>query len=90
MEEYSVHRHSGGWLFFVKASFAISLGLMGLGVLWMPVDLWLKGYLVMGLMFVVGSTITLAKTIRDEHEAKRVINRLSEARTEKLLKEYAD
>ena len=49
-----------GWLFYVKA-FGISLGLMVLGIVWLPTDLWIKGYLVMGIMFVVGPTITLPR-----------------------------
>ncbi|MGB2246064.1 MAG: YiaA/YiaB family inner membrane protein [Alcanivorax sediminis] len=90
MDESTIQRHSSGWLFYVKASFAISLGLMVLGIVWLPTDLWIKGYLVMGCMFVVGSTITLAKTLRDDHEARRLINRISDAKTERLLKEYTD
>ena len=90
MDESAIQRHSGGWLFYVKAAFGISLGLMIMGIVWLPTDLWIKGYLVMGIMFVVGSTITLAKTLRDDHEARRLINRISEAKTERLLKEYTD
>ena len=78
MDESTIQRHSGGWLFYVKAAFGISLGLMILGIVWLPTDLWIKGYLVMGIMFVVGSTITLAKTLRDDHEARRLINRISQ------------
>ncbi|KGD64119.1 hypothetical protein Y5S_02659 [Alcanivorax nanhaiticus] len=90
MDESTIQRHSSGWLFYVKASFAISLGLMIVGIVWLPTDLWIKGYLVMGSLFVVGSTITLAKTLRDDHEARRLINRISDAKTERLLKEYTD
>ncbi|MGB1465253.1 MAG: YiaA/YiaB family inner membrane protein [Alcanivorax nanhaiticus] len=90
MDESTIQRHSSGWLFYVKASFAISLGLMIIGIVWLPTDLWIKGYLVMGSLFVVGSTITLAKTLRDDHEARRLINRISDAKTERLLKEYTD
>lgn len=90
MEEAMLQRHSGGWVFYVKAAFGISLGLMLMGIFWMPAEIWVKGYLGMGLMFCVGSAITLAKTIRDEHEASRLVNRISEARTERLLKEYSE
>ena len=90
MNDLMPQQHSAGWLFFVRASFAISLGLTVLGIVWLPADIWVKGYLAMGLMFATGSAITLAKTVRDEHEAKRLINRISEAKTERLLKEYTD
>ncbi|MEM8752509.1 MAG: YiaA/YiaB family inner membrane protein, partial [Pseudomonadota bacterium] len=46
-----------------------------------------KGFLTMGTLFLTGSTFTLAKTIRDEHEAQLLHNRIDEARTEKLLRE---
>lgn len=90
MEEQSLTRHSSGWMFYVKTAFAVSTGLMLMGILWLPGDLWIKGYLAMGLMFCIGSAITLTKTVRDDHEARRLINRISEARTERLLKEYTD
>lgn len=90
MEEQALQRHSNGWMFYVRTAFGISTGLMLLGIFWLPADLWVKGYLAMGLMFCIGSAITLTKTVRDDHEARRLINRISEARTERLLKEYAD
>jgi len=34
-----------------------------------------------GWLFLVSSTITLSKTMRDKHESQRLINRVSEART---------
>jgi hypothetical protein len=42
-----------------------------LGIYYMPIDLWIKGFIIMGLFFTVGSTFTLAKTIRDRHESRR-------------------
>ncbi|HKG94407.1 MAG TPA: YiaA/YiaB family inner membrane protein [Gemmatimonadaceae bacterium] len=81
-------RDSASWLFFVRAAFGISLASTVTGLLYLPVDLWVKGYMAMGLFFTIGSTITLSKTLRDEHEAKRLLNRIAEAKTSKLLKEY--
>lgn len=34
----------------------------------MPADLWVKGYLAMGTLFLTGSTFTLSKTMRDNAE----------------------
>ncbi len=76
-----------GWVTFTYASFAMAVFMAGLGVWALPGDLWIKGYLMMSSVFLVGSTFTLAKTTRDEHEAKRFANRLDEAKTEKLLME---
>lgn len=41
----------------------------------------------MGLLFTIDSAITLTKTIRDNTEA-RIVNRVAEAKTEKILNEY--
>ena len=35
----------------------------------------------MGTLFLTGATMTLAKTIRDQHEARTLIHRLADART---------
>ncbi|ORE85523.1 hypothetical protein ATO7_14913 [Oceanococcus atlanticus] len=79
---------SPGWVFFVKTSFGCALLGMLAGVVMMPVDLWMRGYIVMGTLFLVGSSFTLAKTMRDQFESNKMINRLSQARAEKLLEEY--
>ena len=44
-------------------------------------------YLILSNVFLVGSAFTLAKTVRDEHEARCLARRIDEARTEKLLME---
>jgi hypothetical protein len=79
--------NTGAWISFSYLQFVISLGMSALGVWFMPVDLTIKGYLAMALLFNVGATFTLAKTLRDEHEAKRLASRLDEARAERLLME---
>jgi hypothetical protein len=79
--------NTGAWIGFSYIQFAVSLGMSALGIWFMPVDLTVKGYLAMALLFNVSATFTLAKTLRDEHEAKRLAYRLDEARAEKLLME---
>jgi hypothetical protein len=61
---------------------------MALGIMLLPVNGWVKGYMGMGLAFTVGSTVSIAKTTRDIHEAKRITARVDEARVEKLLSEH--
>ena len=80
--------HSTGWVVQTWASFVISVAGMTCGILNLPVDSWVKGYMGMGLAFTVGSTISLAKTTRDMHEAKRITSRIDEARVEKLLTDH--
>ena len=82
--------NSSGWIFFVKASFAIALLATGAGVIFSPTDLLVKGYLGVCSLFLVSTTITLSKTLRDDHESRRFHNRISEARTQQLLKEYTE
>ncbi|MCB0850637.1 MAG: hypothetical protein KDD63_00220 [Bacteroidetes bacterium] len=81
-------QNTSAWRFQVWASFIISLGLTMGGVFYLPVDFWIKGYLAMGLMFLIGSCFSLAKTIRDDHEASSLINRVKQAKTEKMLSEF--
>jgi hypothetical protein len=42
----------------------------------------------MGTLFTIGSTFSLAKTMRDQHEAQKLIHKISNAKTEKMLKEF--
>ena len=88
MEQPAIHQDSPAWIFFAHVSFLVSLTLMGTGIYLLPVSLWIKGYFVMGLFFTVGSTLTLSKTLRDHHEGKKLVNRLNEVKTEKMLHEY--
>jgi hypothetical protein len=41
-------------------------------------------------LFLVFSTITMSKTIRDGHEGSRLHNKISEARTSKMIRELDD
>lgn len=82
--------NSNSWVFFVKVSFAIALFAAAAGVVFAPVDIVIKGYMAISALFLVSTTITLSKTLRDEHEQHRIANRISEARTHQLLKEYGE
>jgi hypothetical protein len=80
--------HSNAWIAQTWISFVVSIGATTMGLLIMPANFWMKGYMGMGLLFSVGSTISLSKTIRDVEESKRIINRVDEAKLEKLLAEH--
>lgn len=79
--------NTGAWLGFTYAQFGVAAFMAALGIWFLPIDIMAKGYMMMTNVFLVGSAFTLAKTVRDEHEARRFANRLEEARTEKLLME---
>lgn len=80
--------HSGAWIIQSWVSFILALFVTGLGIWALPVDLWVKGFMAMGLVFTVGSSLTLAKTVRDQHEAERLTKRIDEARVSRLIAEH--
>lgn len=65
-----------------------AVGTTGVGIYALPATIWVKAFMSMGLLFTVGSTFSLAKTMRDKHESEKLIGRVSEAKTEKLLRDY--
>ncbi len=67
------------------AAFALSLGFLTVGILYLPVDRWQRGFLVLGVLFTVSSCFTLAKVVRDSQEQKSFVSRIDEARREKLM-----
>ena len=90
MESYDTQSNSTGWLLFVKLSFVISLAAMLAAIVFMPGDLMLKGYMGLNSLFIVSSTIMVSKTLRDEHESSKIINKISEAKTNKIISEYTE
>ena len=81
--------HSQSWIVFTYISFVAALGMVLTGIILMPIDLAMKGYLAMGVAMLIQSCITLTKTIRDNDEASKLVNRLEDARTERLLMDVA-
>ncbi|MGJ4930608.1 YiaA/YiaB family inner membrane protein [Bradyrhizobium sp. HKCCYLS2038] len=85
----NVQPHSGAFITFSYASFGASAFLVALGVFFMPIDLWMKGYLTMGIVMLVQTCVTLTKTLRDRHESSKLVNRIEDARAERLLMEVS-
>ncbi len=88
MRNNDVQRDTPAWIFQVWASFALAVGTTTVGIAYMPLDPWIRAFFAMGLLFSVGSSFTLAKTLRDNHEAHRLLNRLNEAKTEKIIRDF--
>ncbi len=88
MERPTINENTPAWMAFVWISFGISVGLMSIGIYQLPTELWVKGYMTMGLFFCVGSSFTLAKTVRDNHESRKLINGVTEVKTERMLQDY--
>jgi hypothetical protein len=80
--------HTSAWITQTWISFFLSLLAMAMGIVYLPVNAWVKGYLGMGFMFSIGSTVSLSKTIRDLEESKHILARLDEAKLERLLADY--
>jgi hypothetical protein len=80
----NIQHHSNAWVTFTYASFGASIG-----VYFLPVDLWIKGYLTMGIVMLIQSCVTLTKTVRDVHESSRFVNRIEDAKAERLLMEVS-
>lgn len=79
--------HSNAWVVQTWVSWILAVGVTAMGVWFLPVDGWMKAFLGMGMLFTVGSTFSLAKTVRDVHEQQRIVFRIDEARMTKLLAE---
>jgi|HubBroStandDraft_1064217.scaffolds.fasta_scaffold486479_2 hypothetical protein len=78
-------QHSGAWVSFTYANVAAALALTLGGIFFLPIDLWIKGYMLMGVTMLVSSTVTITKTIRDVQEASKLVNKIEDAKTEQLL-----
>jgi hypothetical protein len=83
-----IEPHTTAWNAQSWLSFGVSLTMTLGGVAMLPVDWWTRGYLLMGTVFLVASSFTLAKTLRDNHEAAKLRNRISSAKADALLKEF--
>lgn len=81
-------RDSAAWRLQAWASFFISSVTTGVGIAYLPTDVWVKGFLGMGLLFTMGSCFSLAKTVRDAHEQEKLHSKIVEAKTHRLLRDF--
>ncbi|MCP9950740.1 MULTISPECIES: YiaA/YiaB family inner membrane protein [Actinomadura] len=81
---------AGSTAFFVQAaiSFAVSSVAVGIGVAYLPISGWVRAFLGLGLLYVITSTFTLAKCVRDRQETQAITSRVDQARLDKLLAEH--
>jgi len=75
---------------FSYASFVGACLFVGGGISLMPVDLWIRAYLMIGMILLVQSSINVTKALRDNFESDRLINRLEDAKAEKLIRDVAE
>ena len=76
--------------FFLQSavSFGAALLAVGAGIAYLPADSWMRAFLAVGTLFLVSSSFTLAKCVRDQQEASTVRVRVDEARLDRLLAEH--
>ncbi|MFC4007674.1 YiaA/YiaB family inner membrane protein [Nonomuraea purpurea] len=76
--------------YYVQAvlSFVVSLSAVAIALFYLPTAGWIRAFLGLGLLYVVTSTITLCKVVRDRQELAEVSNRVDQARLDKLLAEH--
>jgi hypothetical protein len=79
--------HSPAWHLQTVLAFVLSLGGLVAGIAYLPADGWIRAYLAMISLFTVSSAISLTKTLRDEHEHKRTVSRVDQAKLDRFLAE---
>ena len=78
-------KHSDAWTLFTVASFALAAGMMAGGIYFLEASFAAKGFYAMSAIMLVHTSISITKTLRDVEESRRMINKLEDAKTEKLL-----
>ncbi len=73
--------------FYAQAaiSFGVSLVFVGTGIAYLPVNSWIRAFLALGMLYIITSTFTLAKCVRDHQESAAVVSRVDQARVDKIL-----
>jgi hypothetical protein len=88
MQQHSSQKDSNAWVLQTWLAFALSIGITSVGIANLPVGIWEKGFMAMGLSFSVGSTFSLAKTQRDLHESSKLTSKIEEAKVEQILSQH--
>lgn len=68
-------------------AFGVAIAAMVIGLWQMPGDPWVRAFLALGTLFLVSSSFTLAKCVRDRQDANSALGPVDQARLEKLLAE---
>ena len=78
-------KHSDAWTMFTILSFALSASMMAGGIYFLEASFAAKGFYAMSAIMLVHTSISITKTLRDVEESKRMINKIEDAKTERLL-----
>ncbi len=80
-------RNTQAWTTFTIASFLVAAFMMAAGIFFMEASFSSKGFHAMAALMLVHTTVSITKTLRDNEESKKLINRIEDAKTERLLME---
>ncbi|MFW5921323.1 MAG: YiaA/YiaB family inner membrane protein, partial [Polyangiales bacterium] len=58
----SILKDTPAWIFQVWTAFVLSFGASLVGIAYLPLALWAKGFVALAYLFTVSSAFTLAKT----------------------------
>ena len=75
--------------FYVQSaiSFGVALSVTIIGIGYLPESRWIRAFLALGVLYVVTSSFTLAKCIRDRQEETALVSRVDQAKLDKFLAE---
>ena len=74
---------SQGWVMMVWVALAGALSLTAWGLWRMQIEGWFKSYMLVSWLFLISTTFTLAKMLRDKHEAELMARAAATERAEK-------
>ena len=78
-------KDTSAWKTYTLASFCLAASMMAGGIYFLEASFAAKGFYAMAAIMLVHTSITITKTLRDAEEAGRFLNKLEDAKTEKLL-----
>ncbi len=78
-------RNGQAWTLFTIGSFVLAAAMMAGGIYFLEASFAAKGFYAMSAIMLVHTAISITKTLRDNEEAAKMINRIEEAKTERLL-----
>lgn len=76
--------------FYAQSAIAFGSALLAMlaAIYFLPGDGWPKAFLALGTIFLVTSSFSLAKCVRDAQESQYVVSRLDQARVERILADH--
>ncbi len=78
-------KHSHAWNMFTMGSFVVAAVMMAGGIYFLEASFAAKGFYSMAALMLVHTAVSATKTMRDTEEAGKLINKIEDAKTEKLL-----